>query len=304
MKNAGEARFNAAARCVEPALKPGRRSEAYTLKKYSVHPLFFLAGIAYFLTGKALPFIICTLSALLHECAHALYASSVGYKLNKIILMPYGAVVEGDIDGIGVKDEILLCLSGPVFNGATALLFVALWWFFPDSYPYTEDIVTVNAALAIVNLFPAFPLDGGRILRRALDYFNVKNASAICKGISGLFSLAFLSAFVFTCFHVVNFSFLAFAVLLFAGCFQKEKGRYEKIKLSYKGNFSRGAEIKRIAVDENFTIKKLLRFFSRDKYLIVDVYSSDGDFMRSFRQDEVAELFEKYGIYGSFKDFL
>lgn len=274
------------------------------MKKYSIHPLFFLVGAACFLTGKALPFIVCTISAFLHECAHAFYASSVGYKLDKIILMPYGAVVEGNVEGITIKDEIVLCLFGPLFNGATALLFVALWWIFPDCYPYTEDIVSVNASLAVVNLLPAFPLDGGRILRRALDLFDVKHASAVCKGVSGFFSLAFFAVFVCTCFYTVNFSFFAFAALLFCGCFQKDRGRYEKIKLSYKGNFARGIEIKRIAVDENFTLRKLLKFFSRDKYLIADVYSEQGEFLRSFRQDDIAILFEKYGIYNSFKDFM
>ena len=74
--------------------------------KLSVHPLFYAFGLYYAVTGKILAFIIYTLSAVIHEIGHSVVASKSGYRLNRITLMPFGAVVKGDIDGLKLKDEI------------------------------------------------------------------------------------------------------------------------------------------------------------------------------------------------------
>ena len=95
-----------------------------------------------------------TLAALEHECAHAIAARRFGFELNRILLMPYGAVVSGDLSGIPPRQELWVCLAGPLANAATALSFVALWWLYPETYPYTDVAAYVSASLFFVNLFP------------------------------------------------------------------------------------------------------------------------------------------------------
>ena len=85
-----------------------------------VHPLFLIFGAYYALTGKILIFIIYTLSAVVHELGHSFAAAGLGYRLNKITLMPFGAVASGDIDGLKLKDEIKIALAGPLINLAIA----------------------------------------------------------------------------------------------------------------------------------------------------------------------------------------
>jgi len=60
--------------------------------RISIHPLFFLFGIYFALRGKVFLFLNFTLTALIHELGHAIAAERLGYKMNKISLMPYGAV--------------------------------------------------------------------------------------------------------------------------------------------------------------------------------------------------------------------
>ena len=76
----------------------------------SVHPLFYVFGVYYALTGKIFVFAIYTITAVLHELGHSFVASNAGYRLNKITLMPFGAVVRGDIDGLKFSDEIKIAL--------------------------------------------------------------------------------------------------------------------------------------------------------------------------------------------------
>ena len=94
--------------------------------RLAVHPLFWVSGIYFCLTGRLFVFLLLTLSALEHECAHAFAAARRGYALNRVVLMPYGAVVRGDIGGISLRDEIAVAAAGPLVSGATALGFVAL----------------------------------------------------------------------------------------------------------------------------------------------------------------------------------
>ena len=144
--------------------------------RFAVHPLFLLFGVWYAFSGRLFLFLVFTLVALMHECGHAFAAARVGYRLDKIVLMPYGALISGDIEGIGLKDEIKVALAGPLVNAATAVLFVALWWFFPETYAYTDVAAYASAAIALVNLIPAYPLDGGRILlAKAAIHENVRS---------------------------------------------------------------------------------------------------------------------------------
>ena len=113
------------------------RSVGYPFR-VSAHPLFLIVGIWYCLRGELFLFLTSCIVALQHECAHAFAAAKLGYKLNKIVLMPYGAVIDGDLQGISLKDEIIVALYGPLCNLITAVFFVALWWFTPTMYAFTH----------------------------------------------------------------------------------------------------------------------------------------------------------------------
>ena len=91
-----------------------------------IHPLFFLFGVYYALTGRIFIFVICTVSAIIHELGHSFVANNKGYILNKITLMPFGAIVSGDIDGIRPKDELAIAFAGPFINLLVGVFFVAL----------------------------------------------------------------------------------------------------------------------------------------------------------------------------------
>ena len=187
--------------------------------RFAVHPLFLLFGVWYAFSGRLFLFLVSTLVALMHECGHAFAAARVGYRLDKIVLMPYGALISGDIEGIGLKDEIKVTLAGPLVNAATAVLFVALWWFFPETYAYTDVAAYASAAIALVNLIPAYPLDGGRILYcAAAAKKGEKFARRLARGAGLVFAAAMLALFVYGCIcAAVNLTVLFFAAFLFAG---------------------------------------------------------------------------------------
>ena len=95
--------------------------------KITLHPLFITLGIASAIFGGLPVFIIYALTALLHECGHIFCALRLGYKCEKISLMPYGAAAVCDTEGISKTDEIKLALSGPLVNAFICVGTAGLW---------------------------------------------------------------------------------------------------------------------------------------------------------------------------------
>ena len=192
-------------------------------------------GVFYCFTGDFPLFLMSCIVAVEHELAHAIAAARLGYRLNKIILMPYGALIDGDIEDLSFKDEITVALWGPFANLLTAFFFAALWWFFPDFYAYTDTACFLSLTIALVNFLPAYPLDGGRVLLAALSLFflnrnkDKKNAEAKAKRytkivaavITGLLLIAFL---LLVKRGTINYSLLLFTLFLAVGIWENDEG--------------------------------------------------------------------------------
>ena len=89
--------------------------------KLRIHPLFLAAGLFSVFTGDLMLFLAATVAAVEHECAHAFVARRYGFILDKLVLMPYGAVIAGDIGGVGgggapfpVSFKTLMRAAGPL----------------------------------------------------------------------------------------------------------------------------------------------------------------------------------------------
>ncbi len=251
-------------------------------------------------------FLLSALVAIQHECAHAFAAAKLGYKLNQIVLMPFGAVIDGDLRGITFKDEIFVAVCGPLCNLVTAGFFIALWWLAPTMYAFTDTACYSSLSIALINVLPAYPLDGGRVLKCALAraFFSKhlneqkaeRQAEKICRTLTLLFSIFFLIGFIALCLkRTPNFTLLAFGVFLAVGAFGNKDGRavYAKMDIFYKDALTKGAEIRRVAVLHTCTVKQALRFITRGSYLVLEVYDEEENHLFSLPQNKFAELFTR-----------
>ena len=274
------------------------------LRIFRLHPLFLLVGIWYAFTGELFLFLLSALVAIQHECAHAFAAAKLGYKLNAIVLMPFGAVIDGDLRGISFKDEIFVAVCGPLCNMITAVFFVALWWIAPTMYAFTDTACYSSLAIALINLLPAYPLDGGRILKCALNRAFLTRvgkadkaetyAERICRVVTLAFSAFFLLSFVVQCVRKQpNFTLLAFGVFLLVGTFgnRNKDAVYSRMDFSLKNALKKGVEIRRVAVLATCPVKDALRFVSRGSYLVLEVYDEKEEHLFDLSQNEFAKLF-------------
>ena len=272
----------------------------------SVHPLFFAFGFYYALTGRIFIFIIYTLSAVVHELGHSLVATSSGYKLNKITLMPFGAVVSGNIDGLKLNDEIKIALAGPFVNLAIGLLFVASWWIYPESYAFTDVVAEANFSMALVNFLPIFPLDGGRVLSAVLaQNFGKKKSGIICKITGAVFSILLFCAFIITIFNTVNISLLFFSLFVLFGAFGKNKeNKYIRIYSALgEEALKRGMPFKKHALYKTATIKRLMSIIDESAVNEVAIFDENKQ-IKLLSPSKINQIIENGDLYAPIEKYI
>jgi len=117
------------------------------------------------------------LSVTAHEFAHALVARRFGVRTQAITLFLFGGVATLETEPPSPRAEVAIALAGPAASGLLALLMLGLFALVTDvvhgaaRLPVAELVgylALANGVLAVFNLLPAFPMDGGRVLRAAL----------------------------------------------------------------------------------------------------------------------------------------
>jgi Zn-dependent protease len=121
--------------------------------------------------------VLLFVSVVVHEFAHALVARRFGVQTRGITLFIFGGVATLENEPPTPRAEAAIALAGPVASGVIALLgygaMLASDQFAPTSLGLgiglgCAYIAVANAVLAVFNLVPAFPMDGGRVLRALL----------------------------------------------------------------------------------------------------------------------------------------
>jgi len=140
-------------------------------------------------------------SLIFHELSHSLVARRFGLPIRGITLFIFGGVAEMEEEPASAKVEFLMAIAGPIASGVLAVGFYGLAIAgmapgLPASVLGILDyLALVNGLLAAFNLLPAFPLDGGRMLRAALWHFkgDLREATRIASRSGEIFGMILMA---------------------------------------------------------------------------------------------------------------
>jgi Zn-dependent protease len=145
---------------------------------------------------------------VLHELGHSLVAQRFGIEVREIVLLPIGGVALFGRMPRKPAQELLIAIAGPLVNVAIAIglglylgfrgdlpldgsALVELSKAGPSTQTFLQWLLAANASLFIFNLLPAFPMDGGRILRAILaSFLGFSRGTRVAAGVGQMLALA------------------------------------------------------------------------------------------------------------------
>ena len=204
-----------------------------------VHATFLLLLVLIFFAGTSVVgmgglygvifVILIFASVVFHELSHAIVARRFGIAVQDITLLPIGGVARMVKTPEKPYQEILVSVAGPI---SSLILAFALWFVaslagidvnFNEAAKegsLLAQLIFVNIVLAIFNLLPAFPMDGGRVLRGFLGlYLSPYTATRIAVGVGQVFAIGLFFLGIYS----VNVFMILIALFVYLGAEAEER---------------------------------------------------------------------------------
>ena len=230
------------------------------MKNFKIGISFLLLVCLCAICGKFVLLINYILALLFHELAHIFVATKRGYTLKEFKLSLFGVAVELN-EKIDEKDSFVINISGPFFNLFLCLVCVSFYWLIPLSFQILNTFCISNLTLAIFNLLPLYPLDGGKIFH---SIFGTKKYKILEKAICLICGIFCVILFIFNIFNKVKWLCLLLAIFFFT--IKSKKGNEMTLFKHSKNKKIEKVEILKITGQE--TLFELLKKIKTRTYTI------------------------------------
>ncbi|MFC8687721.1 M50 family metallopeptidase [Brevibacillus porteri] len=158
--------------------------------RFRIHLLFWAVIGLSVVTGHFLEVITLFVIVLIHELGHIAMARELGWTVKEVQLLPFGGVATmEDSYATDPMDEIVVALAGPFLNMVMMAASYLFWFMGIWTEEWARFFLVSNLTIALFNLLPIWPLDGGRILLAVLCWFmSYRQATMISMTGSTLFA--------------------------------------------------------------------------------------------------------------------
>lgn len=243
-----------------------------------------LSQIQYWIIGIT-GTIILFVSVLAHELSHSIVAIKIGIKVKQIILFIFGGVSDIEEEPKNFINELKMAIAGPVTSFALSGFFAFLFEvnLFLSAFTSNNSLLfatstmakgiffyssIINLILAVFNLIPAFPMDGGRVLRALLFQRNknYEKSTKVSVRIGIIVSYIFIGLGFLT---ILSGSLISGIWIILMGWFLQNGAQsylYQYDVMKTLSNVRLGEIMKRdiIAVSEDMTIEDILKNYFRE----------------------------------------
>lgn len=277
-------------------LTPGKHLEIHI----STVVLFCIALVLDFAIDLAVTYMI----VLLHELAHFCVAKKLGVPGDKLVIMPFGVTMRIKTTAIGSpEDEIKIAVAGPMSNVVMAFCAIALHSAdLLDTY-WANYLTALNCGIALMNVVPALPLDGGRMLKAYLTlrqgYIKAYNLTMLITRITAVALIILGIVLVFI--TRFNFSFIMIGAFLVANTVSEQRGKslilmreilYSRQKLEEIGAENSGV----ITMMADAPARKALKILAYNKYYTVNIVDNNMEIIGTVTETRLIQKLIDKGI--------
>lgn len=279
-----------------------------------INPFFLLMLLIFVGCGLAPQMLGAFLLVIWHETAHIVTALFYGLKVSEIELLPFGGVARiDDLLQLDPATEAVVAVAGPISNIVLLLIIWVAAHFVTIDQNWYAFLVQANIAMAAVNVLPALPLDGGRVLRsRLVEKYGFRIATDRAAVIGQVFAFGLV---VLGLIGVIIYGRLSAAIFSVLGCFvyaaaQKEKNTAVYVLLRYLTRKrleirARGVmRLREFAVTLETSIGEVVRHFSPTHYHLVWILDKDGNVVGFITEIELIDSLLRKGIHGKLKELV
>lgn len=248
--------------------------------------------------------VVAFISLSLHEASHVLIAKAVGACVTSIEIQPFGFVARLSGRGLSNTDEFAVASAGPVFSLIAGCVAAYASTRFGGGIYVLDEFVRFNITLGLLNLFPALPLDGGRMFRAFMERFLTSRMAFLLSVWPGVILGAVLSAFglcVLILRYTLNITPFVMGIFLFISALMELKMSHSnKLSAMIKrtDTINRGEEmtVRYTALHKSVTAFDALRMLSFNRYNLIIVV--DGNLHKIGELDEPT-LISGMAAYGN-----
>ncbi len=239
------------------------------------------------------------ISAMLHELAHITCAKLLKIQIDRVCIYPFGISAKLKSSYIQSSEkEFLVAISGPILS-------ICLFWILSYFYSNDKNIIWLyaadtNLALCIVNLIPALPLDGGRMLKSILTLrFGIIRAyNFMFKFSKIIITLLLLFSLIFIITNN-NFSLILICAFLLQNLAFEQKTisqitLHEILSVKEKANTALPAKV--ICVPDTRTATHILKQLSYDRFCVINVLNNDCKIINTLTEAEILEALVQKGL--------
>lgn len=200
-------------------------------------------------------------SVLLHELGHSLVGRRYGVNIKSITLFIFGGLADMSEEPLGPKEEFFMAIAGPMVSLVLAGVFYSTSLLFVQIIPKQIPLIAVmsylalaNTFLAIFNLLPGFPLDGGRVLRAAIwkTTGSLNRATRIASSVGKGFGLVLMGLGIL---NIIGGYFVSGLWIMFIGMFLRTAAQASYTNLFVKQGLE-GMSVRDFMTEDLVTVPK------------------------------------------------
>lgn len=277
--------------------------QIFKFRDFSINVNQSVLLLIFFLFYFEVNVIAIIFTIFIHEFFHGIGAILMNTKIKRLNIFLFGCVFNFDeFIGLDPKKESLICIMGPLGNILFVLTLKLCEKFFLGNN-FINQLVSYNLYMAVFNLLPMLPLDGGRVLRAIFTYFfgfklSTKIVLYITYSLSSIFMIISLYSFIVFNKGIIVVFIMAYIVKI--ALKEKERTSFNFINglANRKKNIMKKKVLKAYIIVslENVKVNRILNKLLPRRYHIIIIINKYGELVGSLSEEELIEGVFKHGF--------